>query len=337
LVDPSARRRSDLLPITGQPAAAVGRVLVLGGTGFIGSQVVQAFVGLGSAVRTVARRPPSGSWAQGLAGVEVVLGPVENPAILGRALEDVDWVVDAVGCPPPAASTDDFDATAASVRGLVAVLEALRARPGVGLTFFSSGGAVYGNVPHLPASEESRCRPISAYGLSKLMAESSIAAYSARYDVPARVLRVSNAYGPRQNAANGQGVVAAFLHAAAYGDPVALFDGGRALRDFVHVADVARAVVTLRPSLGEPQIVNVGGGTGYAVWQVLEIVERLTGVQLTIDRLPPRPTDVDSIVLDLSRLAALMPWRPRDLETGIAQTWLEYLAHAPGAPAKLPA
>jgi UDP-glucose 4-epimerase len=110
------------------------------------------------------------------------------------------------------------------------------------------------------------------------MAESSIAAYSARYDVPARVLRVSNAYGPRQNAANGQGVVAAFLHAAAYGDPVALFDGGRALRDFVHVADVARAVVTLRPSLGEPQIVNVGGGTGYAVWQVLEIVERLTGV-----------------------------------------------------------
>ncbi|HEY3810111.1 MAG TPA: NAD-dependent epimerase/dehydratase family protein, partial [Acidimicrobiales bacterium] len=213
----------------------------------------------------------------------------------------------------------------------------LRHRPGVGLTFLSSGGAIYGNPAHLPAREESPCHPISAYGASKLMAEHHIAVFAARHGIPARILRVSNAYGPRQSAASGQGVVAAFLHAAASGDSVQVVDGGRAIRDYVHVADVARAVASLPPEEGVCEIVNVGSGRGHSVAEVLDIVERLTGTQLTIDWLPRRPGDVREIVLDVSRLRARMPWRPRDLETGIAQTWQEHLGHSRRSPETLPA
>ena len=255
--------------------------------------------------------------------MELLLGPAEDPALLDRALEDVDWVVHTVGCTPPGALTDDFDSTTMSVLGLDALMEALRNRPGVGLTFVSSGGAVYGDVSHLPVDEETRCRPISAYGLSKLMAEDSIAAYSARYEIPARILRVSNAYGPRQDAANGQGVIGALLRAARTDRSVTVYDEGRAVRDFVHVGDVAKAIVALRPSQSEPQVVNVGGGTGHSVLQILEMVERLTGAPLRIEWHPRRPSDVHAIVLNVARLAGMMAWHPRDLETGIAQIWQE--------------
>ena len=300
----------------------LGRVLVLGGTGFIGSEVSVGFRQAGWAVRALARRPLL-SPSSAAAGVELVLGPAEDANVLHRVLEDVDWVVHAVGCAPPGALTDDFDSTAVSVLGLDTLLEALRYRPGVGLTFVSSGGAVYGDVTHLPVDEETRCRPISAYGLSKLMAEDSIAAYSARYEIPARILRVSNAYGPRQDGANGQGVIGALLRAAATGRSVPVFDAGRAVRDFVHVEDVARAVMALRPSRSGPQVVNVGGGVGHSVVQILEMVERLTAVRLTIEWLPRRPSDVRAIVLNVSRLHTMMAWRPLDLETGIARIWHE--------------
>ncbi len=313
-----------------------GRVLVLGGTGFIGSEVALGFREAGWAVRAVARRPllsPSAA----AAGVELVLGPAEDPTVLHRALEDVDWVVHAVGCPPPGALTDDFDSTAVSVLGLDTLLEALRSRPGVGLTFVSSGGAVYGDVNELPVGEETRCRPISAYGLSKLMAEDSIAAYSARYGIPARILRVSNAYGPRQDAANGQGVIGAFLHAASTDRPVPVFNAGRAVRDFVHVGDVAKAVVALRPNQSEPQVVNVGGGVGHSVVQILEMVEGVTGAHLRVEWAPRRPSDVHSIVLNVSRLNTMMAWQPRDLETGIEQVWHELSTGATYSPGMLSA
>ena len=68
-------------------------------------------------------------------------------------------------------------------------------------------------------------------------------------------------------------MIGAFLHAASTDRPVPVFNAGRAVRDFVHVGDVAKAVVALRPNQSEPQVVNVGGGVGHSVVQILEMVE----------------------------------------------------------------
>jgi UDP-glucose 4-epimerase len=291
----------------------------MGGTGFIGSEIALAFLGRGAPVRTLARRPPADVSA--LDQMELALGPAEDRATLDAALDGVGWVVHAVGCPPPSASSDDFDTSATSVLGLDVLLEALRARPGIGLTFISSGGAVYGDAVDLPVHEDTRCRPISRYGLAKLMAEDSISAYSARYRIPARILRVANAYGPGQDGSNGQGVIGAFLRAAVTGEPVPVFDAGQAVRDFVHVNDVAQAVLSLRPGFTEPQVVNVGGGVGHSVAQVLAMVEAITETRLSVRWEARRLSDVSSIVLDVSRLKSLVPWRPRALSAGLAQTW----------------
>jgi UDP-glucose 4-epimerase len=296
------------------------QVLVLGGSGFIGLDTSLRLRRAGFKVR-VLDLAQHDTTPLAVAGIELFAGAVEDRRLLDEALEGTNWVIHAVGSPPPAASASSHDPTADGLVGVGVLLEALQAHPGAALTFVSSGGAVYGDVPDGPIAEGHTCRPISPYGVSKLRAEQAIGAAAERYGLAARILRISNVYGPRQDASNGQGVIAAFLRAAQSGDRVPVFGGGRAIRDFVHVEDVARAVVAIRPSQAGPRVVNVGGGVGYSVAAVRKLVQELTGAQLNTHDLPWRSFDVPHIVLDVARLKGLMQWEPRELRTGIAQTW----------------
>ncbi len=314
------------------------RVLVLGGTGFIGLPVVQACVETGMSVRALARRPMTGQESSGLPGADLVLGSIEDPSVLSQALVGVDWVIHAVGCPPPVASIRHRDATARSVRGLDAVLNSLAGPPRRGPDLPVLGrGHLRGRRSSAGAGRHPLSPDIRVRGRQADGGGPHCGSHRARHGLPVRILRIANAYGPRQRVASGQGVVAAFLHSVASGEPVPVVDGGRAVRDYVHVDDVARAVVSLPPVLSDCGTVNVGSGRGHSVAQILDIVERTTGTRLTIDWLPKRPGDVQEIVLDVSRLRGLAPWRPRDLETGIAQTWQEHLTHSRWSPETLPA
>jgi UDP-glucose 4-epimerase len=302
--------------------AANERVLVLGGSGFIGSVASWALRDAGNDVRVLDVRGADRDGRDN-AGIEHLVGAIEDRAVLEEALDGVTWVVHTVGCPPPVASTKPHDPTADGLAGIAVLLDALRERPGTVLTFLSSGGAVYGDVTARPVTEQHACRPISPYGISKLQAERAIVSATEHEGLRACILRVSNAYGARQNASDGQGVIAAFLDAARTGARVPIFGGGRAVRDFVHVDDVVRAMLALRPTRGGPRVVNVGAGVGHSVAAVREAVELVVGGRLNVEDLPWRSFDVQHIVLDVSLLHTLMSWEPRDLATGIAETWSE--------------
>jgi UDP-glucose 4-epimerase len=306
------------------------RILVLGGTGLIGTQVARAFLEAGSPVTVLARRPPTGVRATWLAGSDLVVGRADDPEVLARALGGAGHVVHALGAPPPARANDDPLAHQVAVLpALIAVLDALAERPGIGLTFLSSGGAVYGSGCPLPAVEDSVCRPVSAYGVAKLTAEHTIGMYVRVHGIPARVLRTANVYGPLQRAGTGQGLVASLLAAALTGSPVPVFGDGSAVRDYVEVSDVARAVVALSAVAGGPAVVNVGSGVGHSVNDVLALVERTTGSTLAVEWGRARPSDVDAIYLDTSRLAGLIDWRPTALADGVAATWDSWPAPGP--------
>lgn len=297
-------------------------VAVLGGTGLIGSAVAHAFLDDGRAVTVLARRAPDQRHAPLLEGASVVLGDASDPASLRKALDGVDHVVAALGTPHPADSARaplaQFEA---EIPVLLGVLDEVRARSGVGLTYLSSGGAIYGDVDTLPVSEETECHPVSPYGVTKLAAERYVLMASRTDGVDVRILRVANAYGALQRPRTGQGIVAALLHAAATGAPVRVFGDGSAVRDYVEVRDVAGAVVALEALDEVPQVINVGAGTGHRLTDVLEIVEAVTGRSITVHHDAPRPSDVRAVVLDVTRLSSLVPWRPMPLEHGVADAW----------------
>jgi UDP-glucose 4-epimerase len=177
-------------------------------------------------------------------------------------------------------------------------------------------------------SESSLCHPITSYGVVKLAAEKYIGMYATLYGVPARIVRVSNAYGPLQPSGRSQGIIGAFLAAARDGSSVKVFGDGTIVRDYIHVDDVARAMVELAQRSDGPSVVNVGSGVGHSILEVLAIVGQVTGIRMTVDHLPDRGFDVRQIVLDTSVLSNLISWAPVRLPEGIQQTWQNLLTGA---------
>jgi UDP-glucose 4-epimerase len=296
------------------------RVCVLGGTGLLGAEVAAQFRDAGSKVVIVARHP----FAPGRAieGCEAIEGDAANAELLAEVVEQVDHVVYAIGSSNPSESNLDPPADVArTLPPFVQLLESLRRRPGTRLTFFSSGGTVYGEPAKLPVSEDTTCRPITSYGVTKLCAENYIGMYRRLYGLRANILRVSNAYGARQRAERGQGAIGAFLNAVRSGETIRIFGDGSVVRDYVYVGDIAKAAVALARLATEPCLVNVGTGTGHSLREVLDVVRATTGYDPVVQFGKPRPYDVRSIVLDVSRLASLIEWHPMALEDGVAVTW----------------
>lgn len=295
---------------------------MLGGTGFLGTEITRAFLDAGSAVTAVARRDRGDSWREELSRAEFVLADAGDPCALAPLVNRVDHVVYAVGsmlpqesnASPAAAVTDTLPA-------IIALLELLRCRPGTGLTYLSSGGTVYGNPRRIPVSESACCDPITSYGIVKLAAEKYVGMYATLYGVPARILRIGNAYGPRQPAGRSQGIVSTLLTAVLDGAPFRVFGGGAMARDYVYVRDVAHAAVELASRPDGPRVVNLGTGIGHSVLDMVDIVSRVTGARLALEHLPDRGFDVRAIVLDVGVLARLVPWNPLPLEDGIERTW----------------
>jgi UDP-glucose 4-epimerase len=298
-----------------------GRVLVLGG-GFLGAHVVGQLVQRGLRVDVVTRSEPPPELSSRLTGASVVLGDANSMSTLAGTIAEVDHVVYAVGSSSP--SESDLDPASdieIVLPPVVRLLELLRLRPSVGLTFLSSGGAVYGNTLEKLTSERDRPEPISSYGILKLTAEKYITMYSALYGVPVRILRIANAYGPGQPWVKGQGVIARLMRCALTGDAFQVFGDGSNVRDYIYIEDIASITADLIEGSDLNPVVNVGSGQGHSINELVALVEQVTHRRIEVQRREQRYFDVRSIVLDVSLLSSCIRYRPTSLETGLRQTW----------------
>jgi UDP-glucose 4-epimerase len=281
-------------------------VLVLG-AGLLGSHVTRALLSDGLSVHLLTRSEPRPELASLIEGAEVHIGDVGNPQALAAALRVAGHVVYSVGCPSPAQSSADPASDAGqTLIPVISTLEALRSRPDVGITFFSSGGTVYGEAGAGALREEAPLHPMNSYGL---------------WGIPSTILRAANAYGPGQSAFSGQGAVGRFLHCAHQGLPVTLYGDGSVVRDYVYVGDIADAVARLLRAGTAPPVLNLGTGIGTSLNELLDLVMAVSGTSLTIVRHPSRGFDVHRNVLDISRLQSAIQYRPIELLQGLGMTW----------------
>lgn len=242
--------------------------------------------------------------------------------VLPNLLAEADDLIYCVGSASPRESEVDPARDISTVLPpLVRVLDLLRLHPSTRLTFLSSGGTVYGDVSELPISEQAPTQPISSYGLLKLACENYIHMYAKLHDVDARILRVSNPYGPTQDASTGQGLVARLFGNAISGDAVVLFGGGKAVRDYLHVDDLAAAIAGSLAVDQLPPVLNIGSGVGHSSLEVVELVAALTDANFEIRLDPPRGYDVQANVLDVSAAKSAIGYSTRDLEPGLRDTW----------------
>lgn len=180
------------------------------------------------------------------------------------------------------------------------------------VVFLSSGGSIYGNPEILPVSELHPCRPLSAYGRSKLQMEQALLTGAQRATgISYTIIRPGNIYGQAYCTREAKGCVAAFTQAILRGEPVPLVASGMSVRDFVHADDVVRAIRLALESDGCSTTWNVGSGVGTQIRQVLAMVAEILGrAPQGIQHIPAAETDIDEIVLDTRRIREEAAWHP---------------------------
>lgn len=311
------------------------RVLVTGAAGYIGSHTAAALRESGHYVIGLDRRESSTPTSD----VELVRGEIADRALVESVIGDrgIDSVVHLAGDKSASESlAHPGRYFANNVCGTLGLLEAA-AGAGVRRFVFSSSCAVYGVPERLPVTEESPVRPANPYGESKALAERLLGWYQRCHGVASASLRYFNAAGASLDGSMGEdwsdavNLIPVVLKAAYEGRPVTIFGtdfdtpDGTAVRDYVHVVDLAVAHVAALDRMerdGQSIIVNLGTGRGWSVRDVVERAEAITGTRIAVRTAPRRPGDPAAIWADSSRAELLLDWSARyGIDEIIATAW----------------
>lgn len=305
-------------------ARIAGRVLLLGGAGFMGSHVIETLLEEDCRVRVFDRMPPPAGFD---GGTEFCKGEFTNGAELAAALDGCETVIHLLASTDPKTSNDDpVHDLESNLTATVRLLEMARTSTVKRIVFASSGGTVYGIPATVPIAEHHETRPICSYGIHKLAIEHYLALYHRLHGLDYCVLRISNAFGERQRPKASQGAVTVFLDKALRGEEIDVWGDGSVVRDYIYVRDVAAAVCRAARHEGSPRCFNIGSGRSLSVNELLLAIESLLGRPVSRRYLPGRPFDVPVNVLDISLAAAHLDWRPEHpFEYGLRRTldWLQ--------------
>ncbi|HEY5198149.1 MAG TPA: NAD-dependent epimerase/dehydratase family protein [Solirubrobacteraceae bacterium] len=300
------------------------KCLVLGG-GFLGSHVAVGLLAAGHPVTLYSRS--FNDWLDGpeLVGrerirrVQGILPPGEGLAELVDAAEVVFFL--GGSSTPTMAGTDPGGSIMASVVPATALLDLMRETSTRRVVLASSGGAVYGVVNQLPTPEDHPTEPISIHGHNSLTVERYAMFYARRYGFEPVILRYANPYGPGQLARRGQGVIAAWCDALAHGRGISVYGDPATRRDLLYVDDAAAATVAAGFD-ADPGTYNVGSGCSFSLDELAGRLQRISGREAPIERLPHRGVDVPATQLDCSLLRAQTGWEPvTGLDDGLRASW----------------
>lgn len=289
------------------------RVLVTGGAGFVGSHVVDELLRAGHEV-AVLDDLSTGKRANVPRGVHLYEVDLQDRAATFGVLSAFrpEVVSHQAAQASVARSMRDAigDARVNVIAGLN-LLDACVGRRGAvsRFVFAGTGGGVYGEVAEgTAAAEDAPARPKSPYAIHKLAFEQLLAVYAREHGFAAHTLRYANVYGPRQDPEGEAGVVAIFVAAVRALRPLfvharrTIGDDG-CVRDYVHVADVARAnALAVEGAIEEPCL-NVGTGVGTTTRALAEAVMSALEREVSVEFRPPRPGDVERSVLNAARAA----------------------------------
>jgi UDP-glucose 4-epimerase len=293
------------------------RVLVTGGSGFIGRRVVRALLAKGAAVTVADKRPFPGDDA-----VEAVIGDLCDPSVVERAVRpETDVIIHLAAVTRVLDSISDPAGTyRTNVEMTASLLEQARQRE-VGTFLLASTNAVTGDVGRAVITENMALRPLTPYGATKAAGEMLLSSYSACYGIAGCALRFSNVYGPGM--AEKDSFVPRLMRAARDGHGVEIYGDGTQIRDLVHVDDIVAGIFAAWDAQFTGPLI-LGAGESVPVNDILAAARSVTGAELPAQHIPAKPGEMPAVIVDISRARSVGFEPGHDLKSGLATVWPEF-------------
>jgi len=288
--------------------------LITGGSGFIGSHLVDALLLKGHDVIVLDNLSTGRLQNLGQAEVKLVECDISEPGKWQKLFENIDYVFHLAALADIVPSIERPDEYYKSnVNGTFNVLEACR-KYNVKKIVYSASSSCYGIPDNFPTKECAEIRPQYPYALTKLIGEQMVMHWCKVYDLPAVSLRFFNVYGPRSRTSGTYGAVfGVFLAQKLAGRPYTVVGNGTQTRDFTFVSDVVEAIYLASQCDVSDEIINIGSDNTYSVNRLVKLLEG------DIVYIPKRPGEPDCTWADINKAKTLLSWEPKvTLEKGVS-------------------
>ena len=303
------------------------RVLVTGGSGFIGRHVVTELVASGCAVRVIDLQPHPDP------AIDIVVGDIADPGAVSRAFAGgMDSIVHLAAVTSVLKSIEEpvrtFDT---NVIGTNAILEGGRAA-GVTSLAFASTNAVTGPMTTPRISESLALNPLTPYGATKAADEMLMSAYTAVYGMRCAPIRLTNVYGPGMQAKDS--IIARLMRCIRLGTEFEVYGDGSQIRNYVHAQDVMQAMKLALTDDAWSGPMVIGSGESLSVLEVIAAVTAVSGHEIAFHHGPAKEGEMPAVVVDPARAHAA-GWSPRypTLADGLPGVWEEWSVAEVTAPA----
>jgi UDP-glucose 4-epimerase len=310
------------------------KILVTGGAGFIGSNIVDKLINLGYET-VVVDNLSSGKKENLNPGARFYELDIISPEVK-RVFEQegITHVIHHAAQIDVQQSIDNplFDINN-NILGTVNILENCKDY-GVKKIIYASSAAVYGEPDYLPVDEEHPIKAMSSYGVSKHTPEHYLRMYKQLYELDYTILRYANAYGPRQDPKGEGGVIAIFVEKMLFGESPIIFGDGEQTRDFIYVEDIVKANLKALTQ-GDGELVNISCNTRHSVNDLYRMINQILNTDLKPIYRDERIGDIRHSYLDNNRARKVLNWEPEyDLRAGLTKTIEHYANIREAAPTR---
>ena len=294
-------------------------ILLIGGTGFIGKNLVNTLINSGHElvilVRNKGNVPKLFFNFSQIKVIEVSLNESDKIASIMNDFS-VDLVIHMASCIVAGSDKNEFDSELLNVVLPTMKLLNMLSQKNIKIIFFSSGGTIYGNQSG-SITEESELEPINYYGFSKLLLEQYILFLFRSLKLKYVIVRPSNVYGKLQNINETQGFVEVATEKILNNKVIEIWGSGKQTRDFIHISDVCIAINKIVSQGISNKIINIACGKSYSLLEVIDILEKELNMKALLSFRDSREVDAKHIRFNIKYLRSELDYEPLNIYDGI--------------------
>ncbi|OGF39112.1 hypothetical protein A2531_06370 [Candidatus Falkowbacteria bacterium RIFOXYD2_FULL_34_120] len=290
------------------------RIIITGGKGFIGSHLIKNLTAKNYKNLLSIDKHKSKNQS-----TKTVVGDFFDTKILNNTLQKDDTVIHMACSSVPALSeTDKEKDIQENLIGSIKLFQACVEKQVKKVIYFSSGGTVYGNYGKRAIKETDAQNPFNAHGAMKLAVEKYLQVFSHVHGLNYIILRPGNPYGRTIDNHKNQGIIDIFLKKITNNEPLEIWGDGKIVRDYIHINDLTGLIIKIIENEVNNEIFNAGTGIGTSINELIKIIKKTTGKNITVNYRGTRNFDVKYNILNIEKAKKLLNWQPRiNIEQGV--------------------